>query len=273
MKCYKAFTEIPRDCYAHRVIVRVPGLIGDAILASTRFDSILKEHDAPFMILSTYPYVPARLELVKDLYRELFENGTVAEMVNCPSGNPPLDSGSIKHFLAQGAIAYYDPVYRDFDSLPATLPKLGPQIYRHWHETVRPEKTVALFRRSAFHSHVPERNRPQDEWQEAEKILVDRGYEMALFGYDDDLANIHNLTDYRHALSIYDTIKAAAGFEQLISVTTFLPIFCQFFVPCYVLADPTDIEAVKKLWRVRDNYHILDASEDWIAQIRSAFVG
>jgi len=193
--------------------------------------------------------------------------------VNSPLGNLLPDPTEIQRFLDSGAIAYYDPVYRDFDKLPASLPKLGPDIFRHWRDTSRSTKMVGLFRRSAFHSHVPERNRPQEEWQEVEKMLAERGYEMTLFGHDDDMANSCNVTDYRGKLSIYETIKKMASCARLISVTTFLPIFCQFFIPCHVLVAPSDVEPVKKLWRMRDNYHILDVSKDWIAEIRGAFIG
>lgn len=273
MKCYEFLGSIPTECFAGRVVVRVPGLIGDNILASTRFETILARHEAPLMILSTYPYAPTRLDLLDDLYRELLASGIVAEIVNSPYGNLLLDPADTKRFLDKGAVAYYDPIYRDFTSLMVAIPKLGPGIRSHWQKTRREPKSVALFRRSAFHSHVPERNRPQNEWQEVEDMLSNQDYEMALYGYDDDLANTHNVTDYRGKLSIYGTLKSVAGFERVISVATFLPVFCQFFIPCYVLVASSDVEAVKKLWRMRDNYHILDVSKDWIGQIRSAFVG
>lgn len=266
----KHLLDIPGKVYHGTTVVRIHGLLGDNILAATRFRWIRNKHKAPLTLVSTYTHPHCeRQDLLPDLYRELLEDGTITQIFSHPVGNFLPDENHVRKLLHRGAKGFYGPTMRDLKRIPVDPegPYLGAALRERWQTKASPRR-VAIFRWSGYHAHARLRLRPYNDWRQIEKTLVDAGYEVVLFGWDDPLPRIYATEDYRKKLSIYETLWEAATCGQLISVTTFLPVYCQFFMPCYVLTDPTDIGLQRKIWQMRhEAYQIIDVSKPFIKPI------
>lgn len=255
--------------FPNTVGIRVDGLIGDNIVASTTFKNIIEKEKKQLVIFCTYNHEKTRIKLLADLYSELMFNGTIKCIIHYPRPHGPLTIKEKKYLKGIGCVKIYDcgPFEREFKNLKKDLPFLGKNLEKKW-ETKRSNKTVALFRWSGFHSHYQLRNRPYSEWEKIEGFLISRGFRCILFGIDDVLPNKNGLKDYRGKLTVYGTLKKMSECSLLISTTSFPPHFCQYFIPCLVLSDPGDVKNLKKKWGINNNFIVFDVNKKYLLQMK-----
>jgi hypothetical protein len=141
---------------------------------------------------------------------------------------------------------------------------LGNQIQKIWNSRDTETRNVAIFRHSNFHLHYQQRNRPWGEWRIIEEFLLKNEFRVVLFGWDDFMPCSSGIIDYRRKLGIHKTLEILSQCRFLVSTVTFVPLYCQFFVPCFVLSDPSDIDNLVHRWRVLKNYKIYDVSNDYL---------
>jgi hypothetical protein len=271
--------------FAGCVAVHTEGLIGDHILISTTFDRAIRD-DKPFLIYSTYysnPYphrrsiiaqqwrqmlqgdIPRnvkRLALIEDLLREFIEAGQLKAILYHPRKFGPFDESEIGYLKSVGCemmldCSLYNPQYSQY---PKGDPYIGPVMRAAWEAPREREFKLALFRWSGIHNHYPDRLRPYPEWKKFEVWLLEQGVVPILFGYDDPLPNDHGLLDYRKKLSVYETLLEIAKCHLIVSVTSFPPVYGQYYVPCIVLADKRDIPNQRNFWRRTGRYHVVPIS-------------
>jgi len=255
------------------IAIRTDGLLGDNIIASTAFSQIrILEQDRPFIIYSTYHHNSTRILLLYDLFKELFDTNVIQLILHKGRGHGPLQVNEKVFLKSLGCKSVYDcaPWEEGFFSLRRSLPMLGESMQKVWNSKASNLCNVALFRWSGFHTHYPMRNRPWHEWQVIERELLNLGYQIFLFGWDDPLPCGKEVIDLRRKLSVYETLKHMAQCRFLISTVTFAPLFCQYYIPCFVLSDTRDIPNLRKRWCVLSRYIIFDVSTNYLDDLCKA---
>lgn len=251
----KTFEECYKDKYKERediIAFRIHGLIGDCIKATTALSGKLKENpDLKFVLLISYNDAEKR-DLVKSLFSNLIDKGIVIDIFFNETPNiGNMSFSQFEFFQALGCKEVIDLYF--FNSEGYKKIKKGAAYLGFEDKPVQQDK-VALFRFSGFHKHVPLRHIPEEEWLELEQYLLDLGYEVHLYGYDDTMKTTTGVIDHRREFSILGTLDHASDSSLCISTTTFLPLYMHHHTPCLVYIDPSDLNAVSLLWRDSHNY-------------------
>jgi len=252
------------------ILVRTDGLIGDNIVASRAFQYILKKHPGkPVTIYNTYNHTPSRVKLLADLFQELIASRFIFSIVHKGRNHGPLNAEE-EALFRDNYEAWYDcgPFERQFHNIRKSAPMLGSNLLKAW-EDRKHDSYVALFRWSGFHNHYQLRNRPWNEWREIERLLIRLGKRPLLFGWDDPMPFEQGIIDLRRKLSVYETLLHIARCNLLISTVTFAPLFCQHYIPCLVLSDPSDITNLTTRWKVLSTYELFDVSSHDLSQLCS----
>lgn len=252
--------QLPRS-----IAVRTDGLLGDNIVASTAFEFILNSNPGhQIVVVNTYNHDPGHIVLLSDLFSGLIRKGVIRKILHFPRPHGPLTTCERRELLSAGSSAVYDcgPFEEEFHKLPKGKPFLG--VARKELGNDQREILVALFRYSGFHSHYPLRNRPYEEWRKIERMIESCGARPVLFGLDDAMPITPSTIDLRGRISVYDTLAYVLSCRCLISTTTFLPLYAQHFIPCFVLSDPDDIPNLVYKWKVLQNFSILDVTKDYL---------
>lgn len=242
------------------VAFRIHGLVGDVIKATTVMaPMILSNPSRKYVILQSYSNVHAPNDtivgqgIIKDVFSGLVSSGVVIGLYFNNYGVVGNMSYYQYEFLRNiGCVNIIDLYYLNSDAykfLKRGVAYLGfpqPEINNN---------KVALFRFSGFHSHIPLRHIPEDEWLSIEEHLLKLDLGVCLYGYDDVLKTlVKPENDFRKKLSVLGTIKHASDAGLCISTTTYLPLFLHHFVPCLVFIDPVDTVPVNLFWRSNHNY-------------------
>ncbi len=234
------------------VALRIHGLVGDCIKATTIISAYLRENpEQQFVVLVSYNDASKR-GIVKDLFSKLVEKNIIVGLFF--NEFPLIGNVSFHQFQFLRSIGcenildlyfYNSEVYNITDTGPAYLGFENLEI---------DSNKIALFRFSGFHQHVPLRHIPEEEWLTLEFHLLHLGYDVHLYGYDDTMSTAPGVIDHRRELSVLETIEHASNAGLCISTTTFLPLYLHHRVPCLVYIDPKDMNAVSLLWRDSHNY-------------------
>lgn len=246
--------------------IHLSGLIGDTIHASCRFKYIKERFpNQPWIIIHSYPngtHCKTRVtELATNLMAYHFHNDTIAYYF-CDSGG-------------SGASPYnrIPAVVNAFKQLGIQQEKIIECVYNHHHINMsypdlgidilqeKDPKKAVIFRRSTWHSHFPSRNRPENEWLAIEQDLHNKGYDIYLFGLDDEMKTNDFVKDYRGKLSIYDILNMTANASICISVATFLYQWAQHICPTFVLSSHGDCNALNTAWKLNSNLHVINVDD------------
>jgi hypothetical protein len=286
------FTKPVRHRHQGTFAVHTDGLIGDHCLVSTVFEMLLERHDAPMVIYSTYTPNPwpyrrglkpehlqeiadlaprnrKRLDLVVDLLKELISANMIHGIYHFGRLFRDMDEMEKRYLWQMGCERVYDLslISKQFIDMPKAMPYLGPEMRAEWERPKPHPLKIALFRWSAIHPHCTERLRPYNEWSRIERSLLECGMQPILFGYDDELPNDHGLLDFRKKLSVYGTLKAMAECAAMVTVTSFPPVFAQYYIPCLVLTDERDVSRQERIWKRTDRYEICPVKEGYQADL------
>lgn len=233
--------------------LRVHGLIGDLIKATTVLSELIKENpDRRYIFLVSYNDETKR-GLVKEVLTDLINSDKVIGVFF----NNAKVIGNITYsqysFLRQIGCSDISDLYF-FDSKDYRLRKKGLP-YLGFAQPLPKDTKVALFRYSGFHTHVALRHIPEQSWLLLEDYLLKLGLDVHLYGYDDTMSTlVKPENDHRKKFSVLETIKHSADSGLCISTTTFLPHYLHAFIPCLVFIDPVDTYALNLLWRQNHNF-------------------
>ncbi len=239
------------------IVVRFNGLFGDTLHATCKFKHFKKLYpNNKWIILHEYGE-RERVKQCMPFFQHLYESG----LLKYYFFNQYFHSGRIRREIRQTLnYSIKIPNYKICDGYVfQTKPKemAPPDINIEIPKDKDPKKAVIL-RRSAWHGHFPERNRPIHEWMKIEKKLLDCGYTVYLLGYDDPLDNPNNLIDLRKQMSVYDVLKFVKDASICITTTTFLYVWTQFICPTFVLSAHGDIPNLKMHWKLTNYMTIMN---------------
>lgn len=249
-------------------LIRLSGLFGDTIHASTRFDGILERNpNLKWIVIHSYPIKPMQSSLSRikiaatNLMKYWFDTDRIAYYFadNSGGGGQPARSiaqvmNAVKFCKCQDTL--YDCLFHN-DRLKITRPNLGIPIP----EQKNPKKAVIL-RRSGWHPHFMKRNRPYSEWSVIERELLDRGFDVYLLGTQEDSMQVTpKVIDYRGKLSVREILEFSADASICICVATFLDIWTQFICPTLVISDPGDVNSLRTIWRLNPLMEVYSASD------------
>lgn len=233
--------------------LRIHGLIGDCIKATTILSTMIKEDPTrSYVILVSYNDA-SKIGIIKDLFTDLVNAGKVVGLfLNEYSIIGNISFAQFTFLKELGCKTSIDLYYHSSDSYK----KLKTGIAYLGFPQPEPNKSkVALLRYSGFHKHVPLRHIPEMSWLELEEYLIGLGLDVHLYGYDDDMKTLVNPeNDHRKRMSVLETIKHASNSGICISTTTFLPHYLHHFVNCLVFCDPVDLPALCLQWRNTHKY-------------------
>jgi ADP-heptose:LPS heptosyltransferase len=231
--------------------VRVHGLLGDCVKSTTVLRVLLEEDkDSKFIYLVSYPD-KNRSGVIKDLFADLIEKGTVEALFINEYKQIGAASYAQQKFFEDLGICHHHDLYYSNNSYHSQ--KTGA-AYLGFDNLPKNDKKIALFRYSGFHGHIPLRHIPEAKWAIIEKTLLDLGLEVHLYGYDDVMGVTPGVIDHRKEFTALGTLKHASDSRICISTTTFFPLYLHHFIPCIVLADPIDIDVLQSKWRSNDQY-------------------
>jgi hypothetical protein len=261
------------DRYNEYVGVRLSGLIGDIIHASTRFDHIMKKYPKhPWLVIHSYPQ-PRFEERIKSVSEELlypfFKEGRIAYYFCSGSGKGGASYNTIRE-VVDGFRFCRIPPDRIFECLYKLKklpnmdhPNLGINL-----AVKKDPKKVVIFRYSSWHSHFPERNRPYSEWKQIEEYLLEQGYDVYLLGLDDKMKVTPGVQDFRGYFKLRTLLEFCKDASLCISVATFLYQWTQHICPTAVLSDARDCTALNGPWKLTDKLHVINVnSEDYLSEI------
>lgn len=251
-----------RDLFEGKNVMalRIHGLFGDCIKASSVLSELIKEDPArKYVILISYNNVKNGV-LVRDLFSELISAGIIVGLFLNEYGIVGNISYPQFSFLQDlGCKNIQDLYYFNSNGYKR---KTGIAYLGFQNPQPKPDK-VALFRFSGFHQHVPKRHIPENEWLDIERHLLNLGLDINLYGYEDSMKTLVSPEkDFRKKLTVLGTIKHASDSGLSISTTTYLPIYLHHFIPCLVFADPTDMYLINTMWRSNHNYQCIDTQRD-----------
>lgn len=249
--------------------LRVHGLIGDCIKASTVLSELIKENPfRKYVFLLSYND-QSKKDLAKDLFTDLIDKGIIVGLY-------------FNEYMTVGNMSYYQYEFlREIGcSRILDLYYYSSEAYKYlkkgiaflgFKQPLPKNNKIALFRYSGFHKHVPLRHIAEEKWLEIEEHLLKLGLEVCLYGYDDEMkTNVSKENDYRKRLSVLGTIKHASDAGLCISTTTYLPLYLHHFVPCLTYIDPIDTVPINLQWRSNHNYITINTQlpdyVDWVKQ-------
>lgn len=235
------------------IIVRFNGLFGDVLHGTCKFNHFRKLYpNNKWIIIHEYGN-KERAELCKPFFQHLFNSGELKYyFFNKFMGSSRI-SRSMRTII--NSIGVPDHKICDcyvFQAKPKmiTRPDIGIEIPDHKDQT-----KAVIFRKSGWHGHFPERNRPIEEWMQIERYLLDSGYTVYLLGYDDEMPNPNNLIDLRKKMSVYEILDFVKDSSICITTTTFLYMWTQFVCPSLVLSAKGDIRNLQRHWKIT-NYMV-----------------
>ncbi len=240
--------------------MRIHGLLGDGVKASTIISRMIGNRK--FVVLYTYPDANRR-GLVRDLFSGLVDKGHIIGLffTTCDSVGEMLDVHR-KFFSDLGIREVID------FSLGLEIKRETGVAYLGFDNLPRKERKISLFRYSGFHKHYPGRHIPEGDWLAIEYFLLNRGFDVYLYGYDDVMAtNVLPSKDYRKRLTVLDTLKYSSDSSLVISTTTFFPLYHHHWIPCLVLCDGGDVPNLISWWRSNENYIVIDTRTDYKSYI------
>jgi len=234
--------------------IKLQGLIGDTIRASTVFDMILEEFpDKKWLVIHAYTEDRRRINTVMDLLDEHIKSGRIAYFFLDNRGKPGKIQPYQENFFKEaGCEKVYD-LYilsEGFLEYKSTKPRVSVDIS----DVKTISNKAVILRHSGFHGHYPERNRSVEEWDIITQALLDEGYEVHLLGYDDIMPNNLNVVDHRKKFTILETLEFAKDAAISISVACFLPVFMQYLTKSLSLTAAADIHNLLYWWRYKENY-------------------
>jgi hypothetical protein len=240
--------------------LRVHGLIGDCIKATTVLSELIKEDPTrTYVFLISYKD-ETKGSLIKDIFSDLIAKGLIVGLfLNNYQivGNMSFLQWSFLRDL--GCDIALDLYFHSSDEYKRRKTGIA---YLGFEQPQSSPTKVALFRYSGFHQHVPLRHIPEKEWLEIEDHLLNLGLDVHLYGQDDTMRTLVKPdNDFRKKLSVLGTIKHSADSGLCISTTTFLPHYLSHFIPCLVFCDPIDIPALCLQWRSNHNFMPIDTTK------------
>ena len=248
------------------VSLHLTGLFGDIIHASTRFEYILNQYpNYKWIIFHSYPVQHRALGRIKIAYRNLLkplvDNNILKYYFYSTFGRPGQHGYQIPEIISAVKFSkaypdrYFDCVITNTKVPNMNSPYLGITIPEQKDST----KAVIL-RKSTWHGHFPERNRPMLEWYKIEKKLLECGYTVYLLGVDDDYSNPNKLIDFRRKFGIRETLEFTKDASICITPATFLYVWTQFVCPTAVLSDSRDVNNLNTNWKLNNNMCVFDTS-------------
>lgn len=230
------------------IVVRINGLFGDTLHAACKFNYFKKLYPRNnWIIIHEYGQFD-RVEQCLPFFRHLYESG----LLKYYFFNKYFGSSRITRELRQLLNSLKIPNYKICDGYVfQTKPKIltYPDINVQIPEKKDPKKAI-IFRRSAWHGHFPERNRPYSEWYKIEKKLLECGYTVYLLGYDDDMNVTDGVVDLRKKMKVHEILEFAKDASICITTTTFLYVWTQFICPTFILSAPGDIPNLRMHWKL-----------------------
>jgi len=123
-------SSVPDLNYPETVGVRTDGLLGDNIIASTAFRSIINNTGRPVVIFSTYNHDKRRVKLLADLYSELISEELIKSIIHYPRPHGPLQKEERDFLEKIGCEKVYDcgPFEKEFKQLQRGKPFLGKEL-------------------------------------------------------------------------------------------------------------------------------------------------
>lgn len=247
--------------------IHLSGLFGDTIHASTRFQYIKELYpDTPWLVIHSYPriktYSTRITECARELLSELFNDGRIAYYFADYHGHGGERWESIREICSAYRFCriptnmIFECLYSAPRFTKMTLPDLGISIPQQ-----KTMKKAVIFRRSAWHNHFPQRNRPVNEWLEIEQNLYDKGYTVFLFGLEDKMPTSPFVKDYRGKLGVRDILKLSKDASLCITVATFLYQWTQHICPTFVLSAAADCHALNTDWKLNDNLVVVNVEQ------------
>jgi hypothetical protein len=147
------------------------GLLGDAVLASTCFDHILRSYPTSQWIIVHSYLDPLRVNAVADLLEPLFASGRIRAYVYHYLDELVAMPATVAEFFAHSKVTrVYDLLFEGLDRSIMSSPNLGLNMSR------RKTNKAVLCRKSTWNAHFPQRNRSRDEWRHIEHAVVGAGY-------------------------------------------------------------------------------------------------
>lgn len=244
--------------------IRLTGLFGDTIHASTRFKYILNQYpDHPWIIFHSYPVRNKCFERIKIVYDNMLkhwiDNGRIKYYFYDFAGRPGAHALTIPSIMNALKFSrtypnqYYDCAVTNARVPGMNKPNLGIDIPKR----KDPYKAVIL-RYSGWHRHFMGRNRPYSEWYKIEQKLLDSGYEVHLVGVDDRHPNRNNLIDHRKKLNVRELLEFSKDASICICPATFLYVWMQFVCPTAVLSDKGDVHNLNTNWKLNENMKVFN---------------
>lgn len=251
------------------VVIRFNGLFGDILHGMCRIQPILNSYpNHKWIIVHDYLSFD-RVKVAMDLLSYWIDNGKIAYYFHYKNTN----SARIPKDCSEKLNARGIPNDRIFDMYVfqnkpdiITLPQLGIEI------PLKQPKKAVIFRYSGYHRHYPKRNRPEGEWSEIEKMLLNAGFTVYLLGKDDSMGNSNNVVDLRGTQTIKEVLEFSSNAQVCITVTTFLYLWQQFLCPTAVLADGADVITLRNYWQLHSNLDIINATDSTYLQAVGNFV-
>ncbi len=248
------------DLLGKYVCIRLTGLLGDTIHASTKFNYILDKYpDHRWIIIHSYPIqgnIEPKIRVVVDnLLSYWFDNGRIAHYFYDSSGRGGDIACQIPEIMKAKKHLSEDIPFIDgavntkrYDNM--TMPLLGilpkPQN----------SKKAIILRRSAWHSHFPKRNRSYMEWCRIEQELIRNRFEVSIIGIEDNFPNKNRCIDLRNQLSVRQVLEYTKDAAICITPATFLYVWTQFICPTLVLSDPNDVNNLNTNWKLSKNMKV-----------------
>ena len=249
------------------VCLRLTGLFGDTIHASTRFNYILDKYpDHPWIILHSYPVPNIAKQRIKLVYEHLMsywvENGRIHQYFYDVTGRPGDKAAQIPQIM--NAIRYCRCLKgRAFDCA-VDFPRVDNMVVPNLGITI-PEKKdplkAVIIRYSAWHNHFMGRNRPYAEWFRIERELIKYGYGVTILGIDDPHPNKNNLVDLRGKLNVREVLDYTKDASICITPATFLYVWSQFVCPTFVLSDRGDVANLNANWKLNPNMEVFNVHQ------------
>jgi hypothetical protein len=242
--------------------IKLQGLLGDTIRASTIFDSIVEQYpDHKWVVIHSYTGPTERLDDVREMMKPWFDNGRIYRYFIDNRGTP--EELPEHHSMFFKECQCHDV----FDLLIITDKFLSyeaskPTVYPPSKVGASESRKAVILRYSGFHDHFPERNRSVEEWDIMTQALLDAGYEVHLVGLDDEMPNNLDVVDHRGKLSVVETLQLANTASLCVSVASFLPVFTQASYKSLVLTAEGDMYNLERWWKYTDNYVPINVEVD-----------
>jgi len=239
------------------VVLRINGLFGDALHGACKLQWVLNNFPPEYKWIMIHTYgSEERSRKCYDLFSYWFDIGKMKYWFHHPDGGSYPVGNRFSNFMKK----INTPMDRLIDLFVCqkkpsliTQPMLGIEI---------PEKKnlkkAVIFRKSAWHGHFPRRNRPYKEWEQIEGKLMSLGYDVHLFGLDDEMPITPGVIDHRRNYEIKDILKNTADASICITTTTFLYLWTQFVCPTFVITEGGDVHGLTQFWKLHENMRLVN---------------